>query len=980
VSPRAWVVALFLLGGVAGAAAADPGSSAAAPEAAVPRDSLSTIPALRDTLRLGPGERVVCLRRPFVLLSTLEVREEGRVLRRGEDYVLDPDAGCLTLMDADTLGIGRRLVAAYRALPMALQGVYRLREDPHRRRQAEAPEPERDHPRPVAFADAATGAGLTVSGSKTFGIEVGNRRDLKLRQSLDLRLTGRVSHDVTLLAMLSDQDVPFQPEGNTAELEELDKVLVQLESPRAGASLGDVSLQVTGFDFLDLRRELEGFTGEARLDAGHARGAVASAKGEFATREFFGLDGKQGPYPLTDRGDSAGVVVVAGSERIWIDGELLARGAEEDYVVDYALGEITFTSRRVITANTEISVDYQFATSRYRRRLMFGGVESADLGRAGRLRAAFFVEEDDADRPFGGDLSDAERGELAAVGDSARVFGGTRFVGSGEEDYDLVVDAETGRDIFVFVEGTGDYKVTFVNVGDGRGEYDPDPETSVADRTVYMFVGEGRGSFLPRRDLPAPERRQMGDLRWDLSGAGGRLTVEGALSETDGNTLSNLDDGDNQGGAFVAAGELAPVAVGGAMTVTPKFRLRRVGDQFRSPTRLRPAFFSRDWNLTGVEEIRDEDLREGELDVRWGEELRLRSEVGQLALADSFTAVRQRPTLSWSTGWSTGAAAWTTTRDEVGAQSGRLDRKTGDLVLRRWAVWPRVRGLHETRRRSVSGGERHREWEAGLVFPAASWPLEAEFGAGRRLDDSLRVIDGAWREARETRSAFGTLQGEIRSVSFLARYEARRVTSDGAGAERRDVGRLDLRQRAIRGAWTAVANMSVGTVGLRRRSKSIVEADSSSVGYYDRFGNYVGAGGGYDVVYGARGEETLTGQVELVTRLRWFPPGEDLPVPGWLRKVAWEGYLNLNESSTLPLVTPRYFLSPGSYLDRETTLDGRLNQRQTVDLFPLSRSVGLKLRQEATRRMTQSPSFGEATLVEMQSETGGVAGYASRGS
>ena len=50
--------------------------------------------------------------------------------------------------------------------------------------------------------------GLTISGSKTFGVEIGNNRDLKLRQSLDLRLVGNVSSDVSLLAVLSDQDVP----------------------------------------------------------------------------------------------------------------------------------------------------------------------------------------------------------------------------------------------------------------------------------------------------------------------------------------------------------------------------------------------------------------------------------------------------------------------------------------------------------------------------------------------------------------------------------------------------------------------------------------------------------------------------------------------------------------------------------------------------------------------------------------------------
>ncbi len=406
------------------------------------------------------------------------------------------------------------------------------------------------------------------------------------------------------------------------------------------------------------------------------------------------------------------------------------------------------------------------------------------------------------------------------------------------------------------------------------------------------------------------------------------------------------------------------------MTVTPEARWRRVGGQFRSPARLRPAFFARDWNLTGTEEVRDENLQEGAVDIRWGELMRLRSEAGHLALADTFSAVRQSQLLTWQSAWTTGRATWLTVADDVGDASGRLDRKTGTVTLRRWAVWPRVTGLHESRRRALSGGERHREWQAGLLFPAEHWPLRAEFGTGRKWDDSLSTSAGSWRGARETRSVFGTLEGEVSSLAFLARYEARRIESAGGGNERRDVGRLDLRQRAVRGAWTAVANMSVGTVGLRRRTKSIVPADSTGTGYYDRFGNYVGPGGGYDVVYGDRGDETLTGQVELVTRMRWFPPGEDQPIPDWLRRMAWEGYVNLSESSTLPLVTPRYFLSPNSYLDRHTTLDGRLNERQTLDLFPLNRTVGLRLRQEATRRMSQTRGLRPDSpgLVESDAE------------
>ena len=164
----------------------------------------------------------------------------------------------------------------------------------------------------------------------------------------------------------------------------------------------------------------------------------------------------------------------------------------------------------------------------------------------------------------------------------------------------------------------------------------------------------------------------------------------------------------------------------------------------------------------------------------------------------------------------------------------------------------------------------------------------------------------------------------------------------------------------------------VGTVGLRQRTK-IITPDST--GFFDQFGNYVGPGTGYDVELGDFGDEMLTGRVDLSGRLRWASPGKDLRVPALLRHLSWEGFVNLRESSSLPLVRPRYFFSPGSYLDRETTLDGRLNQRQTVDISSSNRSLGLRLRQEFQKQIRQSPTAdslgavsGLGKLVEIDSE------------
>jgi len=923
----------------------------------------SFLPVERDTLVLDPGKSVACLHRPNVFARTLDLEEKGTQLVDGTDYILDADTGCFTLLVPDSLGAGHRIIATYQALPLTLEGTYRLREDPHHRQASPANDPSLTQAKPIGFTSASDVSDLDISGSKTFGVEMGNRRDLKLQQSLDLRLTGRVSKDVNLLAILSDQDLPFQPEGNTAELEDLDRILVRLESPRAGASLGDVSLSATGLSFLDLHREVEGFSGNASMGTAKAQGTVARAKGEFASREFFGEEGKQGPYRLTDRTGNTDIVVVAGSEKVWLDGVLQKRGAEEDYTIDYTLGEVTFTSRRVITANSTISVDYQYATGRYQRQIAFAGGEGK-LGNFGTLRATYYSEGDNADHPVGGDLTQSEIDLLAAQGDSAQVQCGTRYVGVNQGDYDLIVDAKTGRQIYAFVDGSGDYRVEFVDVGDGKGEYQPRAD-STGTRTVYIFVGEGNGGFVPCRDLPPPENRHIADLHWETSGKTGRVLAEGAFSKADGNVLSALDDQNNHGNAFTAGGEATALALGKGFHITPRFNWRHVDEAFESPARLRSAFFGRDWNLTGTEEIRAEDLAEGGASFAFKDKARWTSSIGRLALADTFSAFRQEQALNVQTRWVTGNAAWNTVHEDVGFAEGRMKRWGGEVLLGRFRIAPRFRGTHETRERPAGDGERHRDWETALVMPAGNGPFRAELGVGRRLDDSLRTGNDGFTQVRDTERGFGEVEGRWRDLSLLMRYEARGVEVPGGTRERRDTGRLDARHQAVRGAWSALLSMDVGTEGLRQRTKSIV---ADSTGYFDEFGNYVGPGGGYDVEYGPPGNEVLSGRVDLSSRFRWTPPGEDVKVAPWLRAVAWEAFLSVDESSALPLVEPRYFLNPGSYLDPASTLDGRLSLRQSVDLFPSHRQLGFRVRHEIRESLVRNASAGGDSLVEGNTE------------
>ncbi len=241
---------------------------------------------------------------------------------------------------------------------------------------------------------------LTVGGSKTFGVGFGSDRDATLTQSLRLNLSGKLGGGVEVLGILSDRNLPIQPDGSTRTLSELDQVLLRIRSPNLSAGLGDMDVSLTETEFGRYERRIQGVTGEVVLPSGGVTVFGASARGAYFTHQVPAAEGDQGPYVI----DEGGGRVLAGSERVFLDGERLVRGLSEDYVIDYDAGTITFTPRRPITAESRIVVEAQGADGVFGRRIA-GGRGRATLWDSRVSVGATMVRESDvrgrpAETPF----------------------------------------------------------------------------------------------------------------------------------------------------------------------------------------------------------------------------------------------------------------------------------------------------------------------------------------------------------------------------------------------------------------------------------------------------------------------------------------------------------------------------------------------------------------------------------------------------
>ena len=441
---------------------------------------------------------------------------------------------------------------------------------------------------------------FTRSGSIFRTITVGSNRDASLESGMDLKINGRLGKGVTVTAALSDQNIPLQPEGDTRTLDEIDKVYVKVESDNYRLNLGDYDLTIGNREFASVERKLTGAQVSTAKGNYEAMISGAASQGEYRSQSFTGVEGLQGPYLLSGKRGESGILVLAGSEKVWLDGILLIRGDDYDYIIDYSRGELTFTEKNPIDADSRIVVDFQYSSGDYSRSLYHsaGNIKLA----ADRITISYAAgrESDNRGDLLAAELTDSAKTALKSAGDNpaAAYLEGGQYVGMGEGNYIKSFNPDSS---FIYIwagEDSGDYEVTFSYVGLAEGSYSR--EYSAAGDIYYEYAGESNGDYEPIVVLPLPRREEALDM-----GIQYMLTqkiscnLETAVSRFDRNTYSSFDDSDNSGGAAVFSMQADSLTLFESGSFNPQagfyFKTRAVEDNFHPLDRTQEAEYNRKW-------------------------------------------------------------------------------------------------------------------------------------------------------------------------------------------------------------------------------------------------------------------------------------------------------------------------------------------------------------------------------------------------
>jgi hypothetical protein len=455
------------------------------------------------------------------------------------------------------------------------------------------------------------GKNIEYNGSFARGFSVGNTQSLVVNSKFDLQLQGEIGNGIKINAAISDDNVPIQVEGNTQVLQEFDRVFIELAKNKTQLIAGDYAINRPNSYFMNYYKKLKGIGLRNTFDTPKSSLTssvnVANSRGKFARQTILNKEGNQGPYKLQGNANERFIIVLSGTEKIYFNGQLIKRGQEYDYIIDYNLGEVTFNSNKIVAKESRIIVEFEYTDQNYYRTLY---TASADVKwQNSRLVYNFYSEQDSKSSTSQIKLDSLSRKALQDGGDDEEKYIVSNVRAANVEEqaikYEILSNPQFPKDKNeYFLQFSNDankqlFFSSFSEVGQGIGSYIIDQTSSVNGR-IYKFVGFGNGNYEPVTKVIPPEQKQMMDVSYDINlKKFGNFSTNLALTLFDKNRLSSIGDNDNMGLAGLFNYDNAHTLTrnkNDSLRLIYSFSSELNNDQFKPLNQYRDAEFNRDWN------------------------------------------------------------------------------------------------------------------------------------------------------------------------------------------------------------------------------------------------------------------------------------------------------------------------------------------------------------------------------------------------
>ncbi len=503
--------------------------------------------------------------------------------------------------------------------------------------------------------------GLHKSGSISRGITFGNRQDLSVNSSLNLELSGQIAPNLHILASVTDNNLPIQPEGNTNKLQEFDQVFIQLFNDKFKLNAGDFWIsKPTGY-FLSYKKRGQGLTGEYywlknKNQTIKTQVSGALSKGKFNRQIIQGVEGNQGPYKLRGNENEPYIIILSGTERVYIDGKLLVRGQENDYIIDYNTAELRFTTRNLITKDIRIVVEFQYSDQNYARSMF--QFSTTGEGKKVDWWVNAYSEQDAKNQPLQQNLTDNQKFLLSKIGDSLQLARYTKIDSVGYSDnlvmyqmidslgFDSVLVASVNQTLAV-------YKVQFSYVGAGKGDYVFEKFNAVG--RVYKWVapvaGISVGDYAPVTLIVTPKQQQLftAGALYKLSNRFQVLSELG-MSKYDLNTFSKFDRYDDRG--FSMRTKVSNQNPFGKDSIQKwswnnGVEIEMLDPYFKPIEQYRAVEFDRDWNTRNAGFKGNQVLSSAFTGLSHSNYGEIGIKVQQYKIGNDFSGLRTQLTTNW---------------------------------------------------------------------------------------------------------------------------------------------------------------------------------------------------------------------------------------------------------------------------------------------------------------------------------------------